>query len=146
MTERWLKANKEAEARRDWSVLMPFYAEAATYCYTIGAFGRREARGFDEVRRLVMDRDMVGFDGWTFPYDWLVIDGDKIMTKWHMVPPFKRKDGTAYRVLGMSAIRIDNDLKIVEMEDSMDIAAFFALVDELRRDGHDVKLPSAPSL
>ena len=107
---------------------------------------RREAVGWDQVKALVMERDMEGFDGWTFPYEWLVIDGDKIMTKWHMVPPFKREDGSEYKILGMSAIRLDNDLKIVEMEDSMDIAWFFAMVDEMRAAGHDVLLPTAPNM
>jgi hypothetical protein len=146
LMERWLSANQEAEKTRDWGVLMPFYAKNATYCYTIGAFGRREAIGWEQVKALVMERDMEGFDGWTFPYEWLVIDGDKIMTKWHMVPPFKREDGSEYRILGMSAIRLDNDLKIVEMEDSMDIAWFFAMVDEMRAAGHDVLLPTVPNM
>lgn len=146
MLDKWLEANKKAEATRDWNALMPFYAKDATYCYTIGAFGRREAKGYDEVKALVMERDMEGFDGWTFPYEWLVVEGDKVMSKWHMVPPFEREDGTPYRILGMSAIRINNDLKIVEMEDSMDIAAFFAAVDEMRAAGHDVKLPTAPMM
>lgn len=146
MFERWLATNKEAERTRNWGPLADYYAEDATYRYTIGQFGTREAKGREEVRKLVMDRDMIGFEGWTFPYEWVVIDGDKIMTKWHMQPPYRREDGSPYRVLGMSAIRLNDDLEIVEMEDSMDVAALFAMADEMRAAGHEVNLPSAPDL
>lgn len=146
MFERWLATNKECERTGNWEALADYYAQDATYRYTIGHFGTREAHGREEVRQLVMERDMIGFEGWTFPYEWVVIDGDRIMTKWYMQPPHRRPDGTPYRVLGMSAIRLNDDLEIVEMEDSMDIAALFAMADEMRAAGHEVNLPSAPDL
>ena len=146
MLDRWLSANRKAEATRDWTPLADFYADDAVYAYTIGSFGRRVAHGREEIRKLVMDRDTVGFEGWTFPYDWIVVDGQKVMTRWYMQAPYKRPDGSPYRLLAMSSIRLDDDLRIAAMEDSMDIAALFALCDEMRAAGHDVKVPSAPSL
>lgn len=146
MLDRWLETNREAEASGDWAGLADYYAPDATYRYTIGAFGSREAIGRDAVRALVMERDMIGFQGWTFPYEWIVIDGEKVMTKWYMQPPFERPDGTPYRVLGMSSIKLNDDLEIVEMEDSMDIAALLALMEEMKAAGHEVLVPTAPDL
>jgi ketosteroid isomerase-like protein len=144
--DRWLEANKRAEADRDWAPLADFYAEDAVYSYTMGAFGRRVARGRKAIKELVMERDMTGFDGWTFPYDWVVIDGDKVMTKWHNQAPYQREDGSPYRVVGMSAIRLNDRLEIVEMEDNFDLAALLAMIEELREKGFKVDVPSSPDL
>ncbi|MFQ5513956.1 MAG: nuclear transport factor 2 family protein [Myxococcota bacterium] len=139
--ERWLEANRRAEAERSWSALAEYYAEDAVYRYTMGAFGERVARGREAIRKLVMERDMRGFEGWTFPYEWVVIDGDRVMTKWYNQAPHRRQDGTPYRVVGMSAIRLDHDLKIVEMTDCFDLAALLAMIDEMRAQGLAVERP-----
>lgn len=142
--DRWLEANREAEEKRDWSALADYYADDATYQYTMGKAGLRVARGKDEVRRLVMERDMEGFDGWTFPYEWVVIDGDKVMTKWWNQMPVTKEDGTPYRVVGVSCIRLNNDLKIQEMHDCFDAEALFQMVREAnRKRGAGVKIPDA---
>jgi radical SAM superfamily enzyme YgiQ (UPF0313 family) len=51
-----------------------------------------------------------------------------------------------YRSDELSAIRLDNDLKIVEMEDSMDIAALFVAISEMKKDGHKVSLVPPPDV
>lgn len=144
--DKWLDANKQAERNQDWAPLADYYAEHATYSYTLGAFGKRVARGRDAIKRLVMQRDMEGFTGWTFPYDWIVVEGDKMMTRWYVDAPYKREDGTPYRSMGMSAIRLNNDLQIQEMEDSIDVAAVFALFSELKSAGYPVTIPTVPIL
>lgn len=146
MLDDWLEVNRQAEQTRDWQPLADYYADDAVYQYTIGAFGKRVARGKDEVRKQVMDRDMQGFDGWTFPYERIVVEGDQVMTKWYCQAPQVRPDGTPYRIVGMSSILLDNDLHIKEMEDSIDVAALFALLDEMRAAGIGVTVPSAPDL
>jgi hypothetical protein len=110
----------------------------------MGAGGMRVARGRDEIRRLVMERDMQGFDGWKFPYEWVTIDGDKVITKWWNQAPANREDGTPYRVLGNSNIRFNNDLEIVEMHDNFDLAALIAMVKMLNRKGlTKIRIPDA---
>jgi ketosteroid isomerase-like protein len=144
--DRWLAANQQAEATGNWSPLADYYAPDAVYRYTLGAFGERVAHGREEIRRVVMERDMTGFKGWTFPYEWVVIDGDKVMTKWYNQAPYTRADGSPYRVVGMSAIRLNNDLQIVEMTDNFDLAALLAMIEELRSQGFEIDVPDAPSL
>jgi len=145
--DRWLADNRKCEEERDWSRLADYYADDAVYDYTMGAAGLRVARGKEEVRRLVMQRDMMGFDGWTFPYEWVVIDGDKVMTRWWNQAPVAKDDGTPYRVLGVSCIRLNNDLKIQEMHDCFDLAALLAMVKEVnRRQGAGIRIPEASEM
>jgi len=145
--DRWLTDNRKCEEERDWSRLADYYADDAVYDYTMGAAGLRVARGKEEVRRLVMQRDMAGFDGWTFPYEWVVIDGDKVMTKWWNQAPVSKDDGTPYRVLGVSCIRLNNDLKIQEMHDCFDLGALLAMVKEVnRKQGAGIRIPEASEM
>jgi ketosteroid isomerase-like protein len=144
MMDRFIEANHKAEQSRDWGPLADFYAEDVVYRYTMGDQGTRVARGREEVRRLVMGKDMIGFEDWTFPYEWVVIDGDRVMTKWWNQAPQKREDGSPYRVVGMSAIRVNQELQIQEMHDNFDLAALQAMCREInRRFGQGAKRPIA---
>ena len=135
--DRWIADNKKCEEERDWSRLAEYCADDAVYQYTMGAAGLRVARGVEEIRRLVMQRDMEGFEGWTFPYEWVVIDGNKVMTRWWNQLPVTGEDGSPLRVMGVSCIELDNDLKIVSMYDCFDLAALLEMVKQTnRRHGH----------
>jgi ketosteroid isomerase-like protein len=133
--DRFIETSGRADKTGNWSPLADFFAEDAVYQYSMGAGGMRVARGRAEIRRLVMERDMQGFAGWKFPYEWVMIDGDKVITKWWNQAPANREDGTPYRVLGNSNIRFNNDLEIVEMHDNFDLAALIAMVQMLNRKG-----------
>ena len=142
--DRWLEDNRKCEEERDWSRLADYYADDAVYQYTMGKAGLRVARGKEEVRRMVMGRDMAGFEGWSFPYEWVVIDGDKVMTKWWNQAPVTRDDGSPYRVVGVSCIRLNNDLQIQEMHDCFDAEALFEMVREInRRKKAGIHIPEA---
>jgi len=139
--DRWIEDNRKCEQERDWSRLAEYYAEDASYQYSMGAAGTRTAQGRDEIRRLVMQRDMAGFDGWTFPYEWVLIEGDKVMTKWWNQAPALRDDGTPYRLIGVSCIRINNDLQIQEMHDCFDLSALLEMIKEINRKGGKIRIP-----
>ena len=141
--DRWIEDNDKSERERDWSRLADYYADDAIYQYTMGTGGLRVARGRDEIRRLVMQRDMMGFDGWTFPYEWVVIDGDKVMTKWWNQAPQTREDGSPYRIVGVSCVRLNNDLQIQEMHDCFDMSALMEMIKEINRKGGKIHLPPA---
>ena len=142
--DRWIEDNKRCEAERNWSRLADYFAVDAVYQYTMGAGGLRVARGRDKIRRLVMERDMEGFDGWTFPYEWVVIDGSRVMTKWWNQAPVSHEDGTPYRVIGVSCIELNNDLEIQTMHDCFDLAALLEMVREVNRvRGARIRIPGA---
>lgn len=71
---RWLDANREAEARRDWGLLADFYAEDATYGWMYTPDEHFMAVGRDEIRRWALGTEMAGLDGWHYDYVATVMD------------------------------------------------------------------------
>jgi len=133
MMDRFVEANAKAERDRDWGALADFYAEDCKYQYTMGEQGTRVCRGREGVREYVMGKDMAGFEDWTFPYEWVLIDGNRVMTKWWNQAPQKRDDGSPYRIVGMSAITVNQDLQIETMHDNFDLQALQAMCREINR-------------
>lgn len=83
----WLAANKECEAKQDWTSLVDFYAEDATYGWNYGPKDDFMAVGRDEIRDLALGQEMQGLEGWTYPYVQTIIDdhtGD-VLSLWRQV-------------------------------------------------------------
>ena len=131
--ERFIAANRLAEQRRDWTVLGEFYAEDAYYHYDTGV-GRTEARGPDEICRLVLVRDQLGWLNWSFPFEGFAVNGDRAYTRWWNRGPGKRPDGSFFQVMGMSAIRFDEGLLFHEQIDLFDLGVLVKLMDEIPDD------------
>ena len=72
--ERWLDANRLAEEKGDWGPLAEFYAEDATYGWNCGPKDSFMARNRDEIRDLALGLEMRGLEGWTYPYQFTMID------------------------------------------------------------------------
>ena len=103
--DRFIAANRRAEEINDWTGLADFYTEDAVYTYAgLAAGGLVDARGRDAIREQILSRDMAPYAGWTFPYEWVAIDGDRVITKWWNRAPGKRADGTAIECPGMSVL------------------------------------------
>ena len=75
--ERWLEANRAAEAKGDWKGLADFYTHDATYGWNIGPKEDVMCVGIDEIRDIALGFEMFGLDGWSYPYQKVIID-DKI--------------------------------------------------------------------
>ncbi len=72
--ERWLAANREAEAQRDWHALADFYAAGATYGWMYTPDEHFMAVGREEIRAHALGTEMVGLDGWHYDYVATVMD------------------------------------------------------------------------
>jgi len=72
--ERWLDANRLAEEKGDWSVLTEFYAEDATYGWNCGPKDSFMARNRQEINDIALGLEMRGLEGWTYPYQFTMID------------------------------------------------------------------------
>jgi len=130
--DRFVEANRMAERDGNWERLADFYAEDAVYVYAgLAAGGMVEARGRDAIRRIVLARDMEDYRGWTFPHEWLVIDGDRIVTKWQNRGPGRRPDGTYYEAPGISVIEYAGDGKFKSQWDLYDRLSVKAVKDEV---------------
>ena len=103
MKERWLAANIEAEKAGDWKPLAEFYTEDATYGWNYGPNVNFMAVGRDEIRDYAIGLEMDGLDGWTYPYETVVIDECKgqVIGLWRQVADARRPDGSAYEIAGI---------------------------------------------
>ena len=89
--------------RATGSLLADLYTEDATYGWNLGPKGEFMAVGRDEIRDIALGLEMGGLDGWTYPYEEILIDDRKgqVIGFWRQVADAKRADGTPYEVAGI---------------------------------------------
>ncbi|MFG1683962.1 hypothetical protein ACGFNP_27585 [Nonomuraea sp. NPDC049269] len=107
MVRRWLAANRRCEELGDWRPLAELYTEDATYGWNVGPDQDFMAVGRDEIRELALGSEMGGLDGWSYPYQSILIDdrGGEVVGFWKQVADARRPDGTAYEVAGIGGSR-----------------------------------------
>jgi hypothetical protein len=105
MWQRWLDTNKRCEAERDWRSLAELYRDDATYGWNCGAGDDFMAVGRDEIRDYALGLEMAGLEGWTYPYQAVLIDDARgmVIGFWKQVAGARRDDGSAYEVAGFGA-------------------------------------------
>lgn len=103
MVERWLQANRDAEAAGDWKPMAALYAEDATYGWNYGPEHEFMAVGRDEIRDVALGLEMGGLDGWQYPYEEILIDEKKgqVIGLWRQIADATRADGSQYEVAGI---------------------------------------------
>ena len=101
--QRWLKANQDAEAAGDWKPMAEFYTEDADYTWNLGPNEEFVARGRQQIRDWVLGTEMEGLEGWTYPYQKVLIDDrlGEIVAFWKQIAPVKRADGRPYEIRGV---------------------------------------------
>jgi hypothetical protein len=103
MVERWLQANRDAEAANDWRPLAAMYTEDASYGWSYGPHTDFMAVGRDEIRDIALGAEMSGLGGWEYPYEEILIDDRKaqVVGFWRQVADAERADGRRYEVAGI---------------------------------------------
>jgi len=103
MVQRWLQANRDAEAAGDWTPMADLYTDDATYGWNFGPTTEFMAVGRDEIRDLALGQEMAGLDGWRYPYEEVLIDDAKghVIGVWRQIADATRPDGTPYEVAGL---------------------------------------------
>ena len=93
MVERWLQANRDAEAAGDWRPMADLYTADATYGWNYGPDTDFMAVGRDEIRDLALGAEMGGLDGWEYPYEEILIDEAKgqVVGFWRQVADATRE-------------------------------------------------------
>lgn len=130
--DRFIAASARAEATNDWRPLATFYTEDAIYTYAgLAAGGMVEARGRDEIRRQILERDMAPYRGWTFPYEWVAIDGSRVVTRWWNRAPGRRADGSPIQCPGMSVLEYAGNGQFCSQFDLFDRLSVRAIAEEM---------------
>jgi hypothetical protein len=139
MLRRWLAANQRAEAAGDWKPMAAFYSEDAEYSWNLGPNEDFVARGRQQIRDWVLGTEMEGLEGWTYPYDKVLIDDrqGEVVAFWRQVAPGQRPDGTPYEIRGVggSWFRYAGNYQWAWQKDFFDFGNAMALFMELIQAG-----------
>ncbi|MBI3213029.1 MAG: nuclear transport factor 2 family protein [Mycobacterium sp.] len=133
--DRWLQANKDAEAAGDWKPLADFYTEDATYGWNIGPKEDVMCVGREEIRDVALGLEMEGLENWVYEYQKVLIDDKlgEIVGFWKQIA--NKSDGARDEIYGIggSWFRLNGDLKIEWQRDFFDFGhvqkAFMKLIE-----------------
>src|ERR1700732_4107842 len=103
MVGRWLAANRRAQDAGDRRPMADMSTEDATYGRNIGPHEEFMAVGREEIRDVALGLEMGGLDGWTYPYQEVLIDDrqGQVIGLGRQIADARRPDGSAYEVAGM---------------------------------------------
>ena len=135
--ERWLEANREAERKGDWKGLADFYTDDATYGWNIGPKEDVMCVGIDEIRDVALGLEMFGLEGWSYPYQKVIID-DKIgevVGFWKQVATDAEGKSSEIYGIGGSWFRLNAQGKIEWQRDFFDFGHVQKLYVQLMKDG-----------
>ena len=140
MVERWLEANRKAEAEGNWARnLGPMYTEDAEYHWNVGPGEDFLARGRKQIEDWALGVQMEGFQGWEYPYEKVLIDEKQgeVVAFWKQIAPGTRSDGSPYQVAGVggSHFRYGGDFRWCWQRDFFDLGNTKSLFFELAADG-----------
>ena len=109
-----------------WSALCDeFFTEDVVFIDP--AWGRNEGRA---AVADFMDRSMVGLEDWTFPEQWTVVDGDRVVSFWWNRLPGTRPDGRPYQAPGISVLHYAGDGRFSYELDVLNMAEVFELMKD----------------
>ncbi|HXS61458.1 MAG TPA: nuclear transport factor 2 family protein [Streptosporangiaceae bacterium] len=103
MVQRWLDANRDCERNGDWRPLAQMYAPDATYGWNMGPNEEFMVSGRDQIRDVALALEMGGLDGWSYPYQKVLIDEEQgeVVGFWKQLAGATRPDGSSYQVAGI---------------------------------------------
>jgi hypothetical protein len=138
MVERWLEVNRKAQDLGDWTGLSEMYTDDATYGWNVGPKDEFMAVGRDEIRDVAVGLEMGGLDGWTYPYQKVLIDEHQgeVVGFWKQIAGATRPDGSTYEVpgIGGSWFRYAGDWKWSWQRDFFDVGNATAVFMDMIRD------------
>ena len=105
--ERLVAFRDEIDAgRRPWADFGNFFTDDCVFVDPV--WGRTEGKA-----RVItfLERSMAGLDGWSFPEQWTMVSGNRVVSLWWNRVPGERPDGTALQAPGVSILHYAGDGK-----------------------------------
>ena len=135
--ERWLAVNREAERQGDWTALADFYADDATYGWNIGPKEDVMCVGKKEIREIALGLEMAGLEGWTYPYQKVLIDEKigELVGFWKQVATDAQGNSQEIYGIGGSWFRLNADGLIEWQRDFFDFGHVQKLYMQLIQEG-----------
>jgi len=124
--ERYRETRRRAERGEvGWDALGAFFTDDAVFVDP--AWGRVEGR--DAIVRFLRE-SMAGLEGWTFPQEWQMVEGDRLVTRWMNRLPGSRPDGSFYESPGISVITYAGGGRFSREEDLLNMTHVIELIVE----------------
>lgn len=136
--EHYLEVRRKIEAGQlGWEALADLFTEDATYIDPAwGRFVGREA-----IARFQRD-SMQGLEDWSFPIEWITIDGNRVIIKFWNRLPGRRPDGSYYQAPGIQVLIYAGNGKFSFDEDLLNMVHVMELIQESGwQPGPNVKMP-----
>ncbi len=108
-----------------WDDLRQHFTENAVFVDP--AWGRVD--GLDAIVQFLQD-SMRGLEDWTFPLEWMAVDGDYLLTGWQNRLPGGRPDGSYYQVPGMSRLHYAGDGRFCFEQDLINMVHMLEVMKE----------------
>lgn len=124
--DRLIEARSRAErGELGWENLASFFTEDATFIDP--AWGRIE--GLENITRF-LEESMAGLEGWTFPQEWTLVEGDRLVSCWQNRLPGERPDGSPYQAPGISILHYAGGGRFRSEEDLLNMVHVTELIRE----------------
>ena len=135
--QRWLAVNRESERTGDWTPLADFYSEDATYGWNIGPKEDVMCVGKQEIRDIALGLEMAGLQGWTYPYQKVLIDEKigEVVGFWKQVATDADGNNQEIYGIGGSWFRLGADGLIEWQRDFFDFGHVQKLYMQLIQEG-----------
>ncbi|ASW90730.1 hypothetical protein A5626_08350 [Mycobacterium marseillense] len=137
----WLEINREAQRLGDWGIMADFYEPDATYGYTYSAEDQYMNVGREEIRAGVLGLEMLGFQGWIYPYQAVIFDdrSGQAFGLWRQLTTFNAPDGQPYEIkgLGGSWFQYSGKRSWSWQRDMFDVGVATTAMLEVLRDGNN---------
>ena len=139
--DRYLAVRGQIErGEKAWSALADFFTEDATYIDP--AWGRYEGKS---AITAFLDDSMGGLEGWTFPHEFEMVQGNRLLTRWCNRLPGQRADGSHYDVPAYSYFIYAGDGLFSQSEDIFNMVHVNELIRESGwKPGPGLKIPPNP--
>jgi ketosteroid isomerase-like protein len=105
--ERFVATRMEIQAgKKPWSALADFFTDDAVFLDP--AWGRSQGNA---AMSAFLDDSMLGLEDWTFPEQWTMVEGNRVVSFLYNRLPGSRPDGSPYQVPTVSILHYAGDGK-----------------------------------
>jgi ketosteroid isomerase-like protein len=124
--ERFVATRKQIEAgEKPWSALADFFTDDAVFLDP--AWGRSQGR---HAMSKFLDDSMAGLEDWSFPEQWTMVEGNRVVSFLYNQLPGSRPDGTPYQVPTISILHYAGDGKFSYDLDILNMAELGEMLTE----------------